>query len=138
MSVLTAHTALEILLRLTWQGPGDVDILNTAWELVEFPIRMGGRLMILGNSPLWKYLLPSCRVAYQFSMHSSQNRYWHTASFPVRAGTSSRDCGGANKIPRPQGQELSKAMIAIDAAGTTGNVEDGSRTRKICPKVQYL
>ena len=41
--------------------------------------------------------------------------YWPTTTFPVHAGTISRDYGGANNDPRPQVQELRKAMIAIDA-----------------------
>ena len=49
-------------------------------------------------------------------------------------GTTSRACGGANKILRPQaqGQELRKAMISLFVAGT--KVEDAEH--KICPKAQ--
>jgi hypothetical protein len=52
-------------------------------------------------------------------------------TFPARAGTSSRACGRDNKSSRPKGQELRKAMIAIDAAGT--KVEEAEQ-HKTCPE----
>jgi transposase-like protein len=64
-------------------------------------------------------LLPTlrCRVAYQLDVHSSQKKEWHTTA-SVRAGASAGAGGGTIKYLRSQGQELGKAIIGIDAAGT--------------------
>jgi hypothetical protein len=75
-------------------------------------------------------------AAYQLGMHNSKHKCWHTAAFPVHAGTCSSACGVANEFSRPQGQELRDSMMAIDAAGT--KVVEEADPYKICPKVQYL
>jgi hypothetical protein len=109
VSALTAYI-LEMslgLLVLTWAG-GDVDICQTTWGILEFPIRMRERLMIPGISPLWKVLLP--RVVWRINQACTacNNEYWYTTTFPAHAGTCSTPCGGADNFSRPRARNFAR------------------------------